>query len=153
MSESTGVVIKQLPEQFTIGKIQAFLREIAPFFQANRPRFVFDFSQVKQMDSAAVDMLLYCMEEAMKRNGDLKFAAVPPPSAIILELTRVDQLFEVFDTVSDAVDSFSGLAGINLDGQYDWYAGSMALPSGERNCGRENPNRATVDGPDNTARW
>jgi hypothetical protein len=35
---------------------------------------------------------------------------VPPSSAVILELTRVDRLFEVFDTVSEAVDSFYGFS-------------------------------------------
>jgi hypothetical protein len=46
------------------------------------------------------------MEEAMKRNGDVKLAAVSPQAAIILQLTRVDRLFEIFENPSDAVESF-----------------------------------------------
>lgn len=46
------------------------------------------------------------MEEAMKRNGDLKLASVPPAIASLLKLTRVDCLFEIFDNSSDAVASF-----------------------------------------------
>ena len=45
-----------------------------------------------------------------KQNGDLKLAAIPPASAVILELTRVDRLFEIFATVSEAVDSFYGFS-------------------------------------------
>jgi len=108
MNDPTAVVVEQLPEQFKLGQIETFLRKITPLFQTNRPRVVFDFSRVKQMDSAGVDMLLYCMEEAMKRNGDLKLAAVPPQAAIILELTRIDRLFEIFENTSDAVESFLG---------------------------------------------
>ena|SRR6478609_2363268 len=106
MTTPRPVVVRQLPEQLKLGQVQGFLREVTPLFAADRPHIVFDFSQVSQIDSAGVDLLLHCMEQAMKRNGDLKLAAVPPASAVILELTRVDRLFEIFETVAEAVDSF-----------------------------------------------
>ena len=34
----------------------------------------------------------------MKRDGDIKLANLSPASAAILELMRVDRLFEIFDT-------------------------------------------------------
>lgn len=154
MSVCTPVVIKQLPEQLTSGKIQSFVREIVPLFQANRPRLVFDFSQVRKMDSTAVEMLLYCMEEAMKRNGDLKFAAVPPSSAIILELTRVDQLFEIFETVADAVDSYSGLPrGIGPGVPYDGSARSEAGAELDAGATAKTNISPTADDPGSTAHW
>lgn len=110
MTSPRPVIVKQLPAQLKLGQIQEFLREVDPLITADRPCIVFDFSHVTQIDSAGVDMLLHCMEQAMKRNGDLKLAAVPPASAVILELTRVDRLFEVFETVSEAVDSFYGFS-------------------------------------------
>lgn len=129
---TTPVVVKQLPEQLKLEEVQNILREVEPIFATDRPRVVFDFSQVSQMDSAGVDMLLYCVEQAMKRNGDLKLAAIRPASAIILELTRVDRLFEVFATVSDAVDSFSKFVPSATDDPYDWhvapYDASHVLP-------------------------
>jgi hypothetical protein len=53
-----------------------------------------------------LQVLLHCLEEAMKRNGDVKLAAIPPAAAAILELTRVDRLFEAFDDTVTAVNSF-----------------------------------------------
>jgi anti-sigma B factor antagonist len=67
---------------------------------------VFDFSNTSHLDSAGIDMLLRCLREAMKRNGDIKLAAVPPRVAVILELTKVDRLFQIFIKPSDAVESF-----------------------------------------------
>ena len=72
----------------------------------DRPRVVLDFSEVRQLDSAGIHVLLHCLEEPMKRNGDIKLAAVPPAATVILELTKVDSLFETFDTASEAVNSF-----------------------------------------------
>jgi len=42
----------------------------------------------------------------MKRNGDVKLASIPPGATAILELTRVDRLFEAFESAADAVNSF-----------------------------------------------
>ena len=46
----------------------------------------------------------------MKGNGDLKLASVSPQVAVILELTRVDRLFEIFERPCDAVESFHRFA-------------------------------------------
>jgi len=106
MTTGKPVVVKQLPEYLGVRQCQAFLRELEPLFGTDRPRLVFDFSGVHHLDSAGVEFLLRCMEEAMKRNGDLKLACVSPQLAVILEMTRVDRLFEIFDNSTDAVESF-----------------------------------------------
>jgi anti-sigma B factor antagonist len=106
MTTGKPVVVKQLPETVSAQQSQAFYRELEPVLEADRPRLVFDFSNVRSFDSAGVELLLRCMEEAMKRNGDLKLAALSPQLAVILEMTRVDRLFEIFDNCNDAVESF-----------------------------------------------
>lgn len=106
MSSGRAVVVKQLPEKFSVEQARNLLLEIDPSLKADRPRLVLDCSQVRRLDSAGVQALLYCLEEAMKRNGDVKLAAVPRAAAEILELTKVDSLFESFDTPAEAVNSF-----------------------------------------------
>jgi anti-sigma B factor antagonist len=106
MATEKTVIVMHLPERLKGDEARALLNQLKPFLEADQPRLVFDFSQVSQIDSAGVEMLLSCMEQVMKQDGDLKLAAVPPESAVILELTRVDRLFEVFPNASEAVDSF-----------------------------------------------
>ncbi len=106
MTNGNPVVVKQLPETLDVEHAELFLRDLAPHFEKDHPRLVFDFSAVRRLDSAGVELLLRCMEEAMKRNGDLKLAAIPAHSAVILEMTRVDRLFEIFETSADAVESY-----------------------------------------------
>ena len=59
------------------------------------------------MDAAGVDMLLQCMAEVTKRDGDLKLASLSPQAAVVLELTRTDRLFEIYESSADAVRSFT----------------------------------------------
>ncbi len=75
-----------------------------------RPQLVLDGEAVRQIDSAGIETLLRCMEKAMKQDGDVKLAALSPEATVILRLTRVDRVFEIFDTVSEAVTSFMQLS-------------------------------------------
>ncbi len=100
------VVVMELPQQLNLTQAKAFLRELQPLLEADRPRLVLECSQIHNLDGAGVEMLLSCMQEAMKRDGDLKLAAVSPASGAFLELMRVDRLFEIFDTAQEAVQSF-----------------------------------------------
>jgi anti-anti-sigma factor len=100
------VEVKQLPEKLSVRQGRVFFREVESCLKADRPRLVLDCSKVQQLDSAGIQMLLRCLEEALKRNGDVKLAVIPPGAAATLELTRVDRLFEVFGSTADAVNSF-----------------------------------------------
>jgi anti-sigma B factor antagonist len=109
MASGRPVTVKQLPEKLSMQEGRVFFREIEPCLKSDRPRVVLDCSRVQQLDSAGIHVLLHCLEEAMKRNGDVKLAAIPPGAAAILELTRVDHLFEIFENTADAVNSFHQL--------------------------------------------
>jgi anti-sigma B factor antagonist len=106
MTSARHVSVKQLPEKLSIKQVRSFFREVEPHLQSDRPRVVLDCSKVRQLDSAGIHVLLRVLEEAMKRNGDVKLASIPPSAAAILELTRVGRLFEAFDNTADAVNSF-----------------------------------------------
>lgn len=86
---------------------RSFLKEVEPFLYSDRPQVVFDMSQVRHIDAAGVDVLLRCMREAMKRDGDVKLASLSPQAAVVLELTRTGRLFEIYETSTQAVKSFS----------------------------------------------
>jgi anti-anti-sigma factor len=101
-----AVVVRQLPETVDLKRGHLFLRELESSMNVERPCIVFDCSLLIQMDMPAVQLLLHCLEEAMKRNGDIKLAAIPAGMRTTLDLTGVNRLFEIFDTNIDAVNSF-----------------------------------------------
>ncbi len=71
-----------------------------------RPCIVLDCSNVHEMDNSMVNMLLCCVEGAIKRNGDVRLAVMYPGARISLELVGIARLFRIFDTVDEAVESF-----------------------------------------------
>jgi anti-sigma B factor antagonist len=127
MSSKGPVIIMELPEQLKQNEVKTFMRELEPLLDSARPCIVFDCSKIQDIDSAGVEMLLQSLELAMKRDGDLKLAAVSPASAIILELMRVDRLFEVFDTPEEATRSFQTFAPAVVPQTQPWYAAGYGL--------------------------
>jgi|ERR1700740_2586597 anti-sigma B factor antagonist len=122
------VIVMELPEKLNHVEGKVFLDEMRPLLEMDRPRIVLDCSQVQHMDSAGIEMLLHCMEEAMKRDGDLKLAALSPASVAILELMRVDRLFEVFESAEEAARSFHAVASLEEPQSPPWYSVPHGLP-------------------------
>jgi anti-anti-sigma factor len=104
--------VKQLPETLNSKQGRLFFGALGSCMNIERPGIVFDCSKVLQMDSYAVHLLLCCLEEAMKRNGDVKLAAISAGARTTLEHTGVVHLFEIFDTTADAVNSFGRLPSL-----------------------------------------
>ncbi len=107
MEKNRPVVVKRISERLNSRQAKDFMREMDKVVNSDRPQLVFDCSQVKQIDAAGVEMLLHCLSRAIKRDGDLKLAAVSPQMEIVLQMTRTDRLFEIYDSATDAVLSFS----------------------------------------------
>jgi anti-sigma B factor antagonist len=124
------VIVMELPEKLLHVEAEGFFQELMPLLEIDRPCVVLDCSSVRTMDSAGVEMLLQCLHETMKRDGDLKLSTVPASSAVILELMRVDRLFEIFDTAEEAVRSFQIFAPAALAHQ-SWYAPATRLAAAD----------------------
>ena len=101
------VAVMQLPERFSRKEAQNFTREVERSMTVTRPYLVLDCSNVQHLDNCMVNLLLHCLEEAIKRNGDVKLAGVPVADNSILG--PANRLFEIFDTTAEAVNSFHQL--------------------------------------------
>jgi len=104
--QRTAVLIQRLPERISAKHNRQLMRDLQKYLNSDRPRLVFDLSQVQQMDSSGIEMLLDLLQEVNRRDGDLKLAAPSPAARTFLELTRLDRLFEIFDSSAEAAAAF-----------------------------------------------
>jgi anti-anti-sigma regulatory factor len=100
------VSIIQFPETLDVKRARMFFREVESRMNVGRPCVVVNCAKTHQMDRFAIHMLLCCLEEAIKRDGDVKLAAVHGDARANLQAARADRLFEIYDTDADAVNSF-----------------------------------------------
>jgi anti-anti-sigma regulatory factor len=101
-----AAAVKRLPAALNSKQEQTFLREMETCLDSWRPSIVLDCSEAHQIDYTLLHLLLCCLEEAMKRNGDVRLAAVRPEARETLRRWKMDRLFRIFETTAEAVSSF-----------------------------------------------
>ena len=101
-----SVGVRKLPGQITGAQRQEVYKDLESCINLDRPAVVLDCSDLRHVDTSAIHLLLCCLEEAMKRNGDIRLAAVTPELKAALQSAEVDALFLSFGNLSEAVESF-----------------------------------------------
>ena len=101
-----SVAVRKLPERISGAQRQEVYKDLESCISIDRPAVVLDCSGVRELDGSAIHLLLCCLEEALKRNGDVRLAGLRPEVKAVLEDAEVDALFHCFDDISDAVESF-----------------------------------------------
>ena len=86
--------------------LRSFMDEFTNCMSLDRPCLVLDCSKLIRIDTKAIQLLLSCLEEAIKRNGDVRLAGISDDAKEILESYGVDGLFQIFDSNAEAINSF-----------------------------------------------
>jgi anti-anti-sigma regulatory factor len=100
------VTVLQLPEHLTAESEWNFLREVERHMSASRPFLVLDCSNIARLTKPMVYLLLRCLEEAIKRNGDVKLAGISLAGDSANGFGSANRIFEVFGTAEEAINSF-----------------------------------------------
>jgi len=69
-------------------------------------RIVLNLAWVAHIDSSGLGTLVASFISARHRGAQIKFAALSPIAHKVLTNTHVDQLFEIYDSTENALDSF-----------------------------------------------
>ena len=101
-----SVAIRSLPERLDKSQQWALYRELEDCINIDRPSVVLDCSRLRQLDGSAAHFLLCCLEEAIKRNGDIRLAALGPETKRQFRSTGLADLFQTFDSTDEAEESF-----------------------------------------------
>ncbi|MBI1314344.1 STAS domain-containing protein [bacterium] len=109
--ETRGVTIVHLPDDYTsayestlvdLQGIPELARKIEP------PRLIIDLRHVKYIGSAFIGFLISLSTQLQSRpNGRLALSGVAPFIRMALESTRSDLLFEIHDTLEEAIESLA----------------------------------------------
>jgi len=98
-----AVAVVHAPEELgtdQVGPFDSFLGNLS------QSEIVLDLDGNELLDSAGLTALVELQDRLRIAQGDLKIATTNPINRKILELTRLDEQLEVFDSVVDAVKSF-----------------------------------------------
>ncbi|MFZ5828709.1 MAG: STAS domain-containing protein [Planctomycetota bacterium] len=98
-----GVVVAHAPDELVHDQAAA----LASFLTGlERRKVVFDLDRAELIESECLEAILTAQEELRAKDGDLKIAVSNPTNRTILEVTRLNEQLEVFESLVDAVRSF-----------------------------------------------
>ena len=68
-------------------------------------KIVLDLEKLVNIDNFGLDALLAVAQKALEMNSEIKLARVCPDMQIVLDITRVYRVFDIFATIEEAVSS------------------------------------------------
>ncbi len=101
-----SVTVEKMPRVVNEMHGKIFFRELQRHINTGRPLIVLDCSSLYKLDNYIVYVLLCCLEEAMKCNGDVKLVALPSDVVSAPYIAKLNRIFDIYNTTSDAVNSF-----------------------------------------------
>ena len=87
--------------------IEAFKNTVQESLRDGRVDFVVNFEKVSLIDSQGLEALLWLKDLCAENQGMVKLAALDETSAKILNMTRIDQAFDISNELMEAVKSFT----------------------------------------------
>jgi anti-sigma B factor antagonist len=99
------VIVVHTPEELGADQGDDF-ESYVPTLERNR--VVLDIDGTELLDSRGLTALMNVQDKLRESGGDAKIAARSAMNRKILEITRLDQHLELFESVIDAVKSFHG---------------------------------------------
>jgi anti-sigma B factor antagonist len=104
-----GIAVASWAEASTLDASNVVeLRQRVGEIERDHSRIVFDMSRVEFLDSSVIGALVGFMRKARAAGGDVKLAGLTPDIETIFELTRLQKVFQIHDSVDGAVREFGG---------------------------------------------
>lgn len=86
--------------------VQKNLRDELERVAQEQGDIVLDLSQVSFIDSSCLGALVAVAKALREKQGDVKIAGLRDDLLSIFQITRLDRVFNIFDTVEDAAASY-----------------------------------------------
>lgn len=101
-----GVKVVDCSGRVVFGDEASALRDLVKGLLTDNKQIVLNLGEVTYIDSGGLGMLVGLYTSAHKAGGDVKLAALTKRVGDLLQVTKLLTVFEVFDTVEQAVGSF-----------------------------------------------
>lgn len=85
--------------------VDAFREQVQKWMTENAAvrQIVLDAGAMDYLDSAGLGVLIALLKRTTERGGDIRIARLGSKARMVFEITRAFKIFEVFDTVEEAL--------------------------------------------------
>ena len=103
-----NVAVVDLSGKITIGEGDILLRDkIQELLESGKKNLLLNMEKVSYMDSAGIGELVACYKRAREKSGTVKLLKASGKVADLLQLTKLQEVFETFENEKDALGTFA----------------------------------------------
>lgn len=95
----------RMPRRVDVTNTQAFVEAVRGQMADNRRTIVLDFSSTESIDSTALGATVQLFKSLRGQHGDLRLASVSDGVRRVFAITRLDRVFDIFETLDEAVNA------------------------------------------------
>lgn len=85
---------------------EKFPEEIRKIIDGGINKVVVDLEKVKRMNSTGLGILMQCYTSLKNKGGSLKIAKINKSILGVLVLTKLNTIFDIYETLEEALSSF-----------------------------------------------
>ncbi len=104
--DPTGVVVAGVDGQLIVSNRQELKQKIMDAVEAGDRKVLVDFSNTGYIDSSGLGVLVSLAKKLREMGGELRLAGLNPDLRTLFELTKLDTLFEITESVDEALNGF-----------------------------------------------
>jgi anti-sigma B factor antagonist len=106
ISRTKDIAVVRCRGRIVFGEEADELRRVILDLLNKTKRIVLNFAWIEYVDSTGLGVLVASLISARHRGAEIKLAALGPKARQVLTTTKVDRLFEVYDSADQAIKSF-----------------------------------------------
>lgn len=104
--DESGVVVLGVDGQLIVGNRHELKQKILEAVESGERKLLVDFSNTGYIDSSGLGVLVSLAKKLREEGGEMRLAALNPDLRTLFELTKLDTLFNITDSLDDALSSF-----------------------------------------------
>ncbi len=105
------VTLLDIRGRVTLGpETEALRSKVRELIEAGRRKLLLDLGEVTYIDSVGLSTLVASFTSARKQGGDVKLLHLPRGVHQLLQITRLSTVFDIYDDVEKAQQSFAEAA-------------------------------------------
>lgn len=107
LEKSNDILIVNIKtKRATVEMSGGLKEELINKIESGDTKVIVNLSESEFVDSSFLGALVAGLKRATMKNGDLKIVGLQPPVRAMFELTRLYRIFDIFDKIEDALNSF-----------------------------------------------
>jgi len=101
-----GVLVVEVDGQLIVGNRQELKQKVLDALEAGDRKYLIDFTRTGYIDSSGLGVLVSLSKKIRDEGGELRLAGLNEDLKTLFELTKLDTLFAISDSATEALAAF-----------------------------------------------